>query len=334
MKNLPLIRTLGLWILISAVAVYVYSNIQRSNEKEDVYYVYLEGARIIKGENPYQRVLGSDMLHNDKFSTYFPGIYLISASVQLAGFESFEDWHEAWTVLNIGILFLIGLLILLDLEKRSSLLLALFGIIVLYFHSYSIIILRINHIDFIAILFLVLSLKVIERNPFLSMVFFGLSLSMKHMAIFAAPLYLFALRDTFGWKKSIVYWVTGIGLPIVVFSLPFIIWNAQGFFKSILFSATRLSGSHFKTIAASTLIGAEGLIGKLPMLLLFIIVFYLNYRKKLEIRTSVFLILAIFIGYNSVLFVQYLIWPIAGMILMLPEMYRVALPDAYSHQQQ
>jgi uncharacterized membrane protein len=308
------------------MAVYVYSNLERSNEKEDIYYVYLEGSRILKGENPYERVLGSDMLHNDKFSTYFPGIYLISASIQVAGYDDFEGWHEVWTILNIGILFLIGLLIFLDLEKRSSLLLAIFGLIILYFHSYSIIILRINHIDFIAILFLVLSLKVIERKPLLSLVFFGLSLSMKHMAIFAAPLYLFTLRDSIGWRRSFTYCVAGIGLPIVVFSLPFIIWNAQGFFKSILFSATRLSGSHFKTLAASTLVGAEGLIGKLPMLLLFFIIYYLNYTRKIGIRTGVFLILAVFIGFNSVLFVQYLIWPVVGMILMLPELYRAVAP--------
>ena len=40
--------------------------------RQDVYYAWVEGARILENENPYARILDGDMLNNDKYATYFP----------------------------------------------------------------------------------------------------------------------------------------------------------------------------------------------------------------------------------------------------------------------
>src|SRR5687768_7823003 len=53
---------------------------------EDIYYIWLEGKRIINGENPYGRVLTGNMRNNDKYATLFPIAYLLSALIQKIGF--------------------------------------------------------------------------------------------------------------------------------------------------------------------------------------------------------------------------------------------------------
>ena len=42
---------------------------------EDIYYAWVEGGRILNGENPYGRVLAGNMRDNDKYATYFPVFY-------------------------------------------------------------------------------------------------------------------------------------------------------------------------------------------------------------------------------------------------------------------
>lgn len=46
----------------------------------DVYFIYLEGQRLTDGENPYARMLASDMLHNDKYASSLTGTYLAGAA--------------------------------------------------------------------------------------------------------------------------------------------------------------------------------------------------------------------------------------------------------------
>ena len=60
---------LGLsWLLINVTSRFY----QHDDKNEDVYYIYLEGKRIIDGENPYERILEGDMRINKKYPTYFP----------------------------------------------------------------------------------------------------------------------------------------------------------------------------------------------------------------------------------------------------------------------
>ncbi|MBE0699080.1 MAG: hypothetical protein IH586_19345, partial [Anaerolineaceae bacterium] len=40
-----------------------------SNQKVDTYYLFLDGKRIAEGQNPYSRILDSDMRENQKYTT-------------------------------------------------------------------------------------------------------------------------------------------------------------------------------------------------------------------------------------------------------------------------
>jgi hypothetical protein len=65
----------------------------------DINYVFIEGQRILAGENPYSRVHSGDMRTNRKYATYFPAYYELSAVTQLAGLRDFEPWVGAWRCL-------------------------------------------------------------------------------------------------------------------------------------------------------------------------------------------------------------------------------------------
>ncbi|MGC9359398.1 MAG: hypothetical protein ACP5G7_03360 [Anaerolineae bacterium] len=56
---------------------------------EDIYYAYIEGQRLVAGENPYERILQGGMLTNDKYATYLPLFYLFFARLQMAGWRSY-----------------------------------------------------------------------------------------------------------------------------------------------------------------------------------------------------------------------------------------------------
>src|SRR5690242_5186208 len=51
----------------------------------DIYYNWVEGRNILSGQNPYARILSSDMRVNKKYPTYFPLIYFLSTVSQKLG---------------------------------------------------------------------------------------------------------------------------------------------------------------------------------------------------------------------------------------------------------
>jgi uncharacterized membrane protein len=86
---------------------------------------------------------------------------------------------------------------------------------------------------------MVLSLGVFGKYRKVSLLFFSFSLAIKQIAIFLAPLYLiWEYHHSRSLKKTIIAGLWIISIPLIS-SLPFILWNMEGFFKSIAFSATR-----------------------------------------------------------------------------------------------
>ena len=96
-------------------------------------------------------------------------------------------------------------------------------------------------------------------------------------------------------------------VPLVV-SLPFLIWNAEGFVRSILFSATRYPDDHFDAPSLDALFGAYGIPAKIPMLLLVSLTYALASLHRLPVYASLLLVMSAFFGFNSVLFRQYVVW--------------------------
>nr|WP_275332196.1 hypothetical protein [Nodosilinea sp. TSF1-S3]MDF0366160.1 hypothetical protein [Nodosilinea sp. TSF1-S3] len=295
---------------------------------QDIYYIWLEGKRIVVGENPYSRVLASDMRSNDKYATYFPLAYLVSALVQKLGFSDFLNWLYLWRPLSF--LFHTGIVALV-LRAFCLRGLWLFGSVaagILLTGRWSVYVARVHHLEFAAVFFLLLSLRLLKDRTRWALLAFSLSLGIKQIAIFLLPLYLIYLWQSAVESKRIQ--VAGMGLltilsiPVLT-SLPFLVWDGEGFVKSMLFSATRAGSSHIEgapsldVILAQSLPWWVGLKAKLPMLLLMGLVYLSFVTEKVTILACSALVMMVFLYFNSVLFLQYFLWPLSLTLLALVE---------------
>ncbi|MBD2106753.1 hypothetical protein H6F49_07285 [Nodosilinea sp. FACHB-13] len=296
---------------------------------EDIYYIWLEGKRIIAGENPYARVLASDMRDNDKYATYFPLAYLLSGLVQKLGFPEFLDWLYLWRPLSFSFHMGIVALALRYFCARGLWLLGFAASAVLLLGRWSVYVTRVHHLEFAAVFFLMLSLVFLREKPRLSLLAFSISLGIKQIAIFLLPLYLVHLwvngtKDrriqAVGWGFLII-----LSIPFLT-SLPFLFWNTESFFKSILFSATRAGSLHVEGAPSLDVIFSQnmpwlvGLKAKLLMLLLMGLVYLSFWKERITILASSAVVMMVFLYFNSVLFLQYFLWPLSLTLLALVEL--------------
>ena len=326
-KNRRLIAILCIFLIVflGIIVNIKLLNLWEYNPKgNDIYYTWLEGKRLLAGENPYVRVLAGNMRENDKYATYFPLFYLLSALTQWFGFRDYSAWIDLWRPIFLAFNIGIGLLIFYQFYQNRLLLIGLFSSLFWLFSRWTIYVNKVVHLEFIAIFFLLLSLILLPRKKYLSFILFGCSLAIKQIAIFLLPLYLiWAWQLTEENKfKEVVTALLFICLIPGILSLPFILWNAEGFFKSILFSATRLPDSHLKAASLDALIRVNypavvGLKAKLPMLFLMGLVFLGSIKRQIGIYTSVLLMMAVFINFNSVLFLQYFCWVVPFIPLVI-----------------
>ena len=295
-------------------------------EEQDIKALFSDANRLQQGINPYSRVLelDSDIIWNQAFATYLPTFYLIASLTQEIGLEDFIQWLGFWRVIflvaNLAIAYL---LFFIPYHRYNSILFAIIAALFWLFNRWTLHMTMIYQIDFIAIFFMLFSLVTWPRHKILSLLAFGFSLSVKHIAIFMIPLYIIWIWQSVE-NKSIKQFlqlnlVMG-SIPLSV-SAPFLIWNAKGFVKSIFVSATRISESHFGAPAIDTLLGLSGIPAKLPMLILMALIFLAAWFKKISHNTAALFILLIFVDFNSVLFRQYMTWAFPIMPLVICETF-------------
>ncbi|PSN12470.1 hypothetical protein C7293_20040 [filamentous cyanobacterium CCT1] len=303
---------------------------------EDIYYIWLEGKRIIAGENPYARVLASDMRANDKYATYFPLAYLVSALVQKLGLPTFLNWLYLWRPLSFSFHMGIVALTLKFFCRRGLWLLGFVAAAILLLGRWSLYITRVHHLEFAAIFFLLLSLMLLQSKPRSALLAFSLSLGIKQIAIFLLPLYLIYLwiNGDKRIKDVLLGFLIILSVPVLT-SLPFLIWNAEGFFKSIMFSATRLGSLHIDGAPSLDIILSQnlpwlvGLKAKLLMLSLMGLIYLSFWREKVGIFASAALVMMVFLYFNSVLFLQYFLWPLSVTLLALVERMPPLMPQRH-----
>lgn len=307
--NLKTIACMAL-IIIVGIAVYLALRDQRTAYFQDVFFNHREGQRILNGINPYARVLHGDMLHNEKYATLFPLFYELSAGVQMLGLHDFDLWIEFWKFVFLLAYLGIALIIFQAPHKRGLTTLGLFGAFFVLLNRWSLDLIVITDIDFIPIFLLVASIVLIPKHRVLSYLLFGLSLAIKQVAIFMLPVYLIWAWQASGRRFTRLFLrdVILIGLIPILSSLPFLIWNWEGFIKSILFSTTRISIASRGVLSLDALLGWSGILAKLPMLVLLLFIYILVWQKKLKPGLTALLILVVFAGLNSVSYPSYLAW--------------------------
>lgn len=287
--------------------------------KNDVYYAWLEGQRILENENPYARILEGDMLNNNKYATYFPAFYLFSALTQLLGFRDYESWIGLWRYLFLFFHLGIGVVLFWSYYRLKQILLGFVVLTIWLFSNWAVLITYIAHIDFIPVFFLVLSLVLFKKRPLLALLFFSISLAIKQIAIFLVPLYLIWLwqKEKGDVKRTAVGIVVLGSIPLIT-SLPFFIWEPLGYIRSIMFSMTRYAyqGYSFSNMISE---GGGGMVTRLPMIMTMGLIMGLAWQKKLKLYSSALLIMLTFAALTPVLFPQYEIWVIALLLLALQD---------------
>jgi len=307
-----------------------YNMFNRDNkftlEEQDIYAIFSEGDRIQEGINPYARSLDVESIEwNQVFATYLPISYIFAWLTQEIGLEGFLEWLGFWRVIfliaNLGIGYL---LFYIPYHRHNNLAFAALASLFWFFNRWTLHMTMIYHIDFIAIFFFLLSLVTWPKNKIISLLAFGTSLGVKHIALFTIPLYTIWIWQIAEEKRSLKSFVllnlVMISIPLAV-SSPFLALNAKAFIKSIFVSATRISESHFGAPSIDTLLGLTGIPAKLPMLSLMAITFLGAWKKKIKPYSASLLIIIIFIDFNSVLFRQYMTWVSPLVLLALCETF-------------
>lgn len=284
---------------------------ERQLKGSDIYYIWIDGKEIESGSNPYSKIHSSDMIHNNKYSTYLPGFFLFEVLLIKLGIDDFEKFFPVWQF-SVTVLFsLIAVIIFQTIFERStSLALALLAAMFWTLGRWSFGALRIWQIDFLAILILIIAyLKVSTRSSqAISFLLLGLSLSIKQIGIFAVPLFLIELIRNKPQKLAQLFLVLScLGLIPLLVSAPFLFLDAEAYLKSLFFSVTRNPGG-LKLETIDQALGVIGLPAKIPLLLSLFIVYFLFFKARISLSQGILLSFLAFVSFNSVLFKQYFPW--------------------------
>lgn len=321
MKYFKIIALVILIISAVGLAVHLHTNFSSYNTtQEDIYSLYADGNLLVSGQNPYARILSGNMRENQKYPTYFPLFYLLSALTQWAGLEDFTRWLSFWRVVFLVFNLGIAAAIFIPLYRRGQTLLAVFAGLFWLFNRWTVQVSRIAQIDFLPVFFLVGSLLLFPKRQRASLLLFSLSLAVKQIAVFLAPLYLVWVWQSSGkkpFREVIAATAVIASIPALV-SLPFIFWNAEGLVRSIFFSATRNPGGFLGSgLSVDQHLGLLGVPARLPMLGLMALVYILAIQRRIGRFLSVLLTMSTFAYFSNVLFQQYLIWPIPFIPLVM-----------------
>ncbi len=319
LKKLALVLSIATALLFIATAIPSLQDNRPRGPGTDIGATYREGARICKGINPYSRIIveGDDGIK--KPPTYFPGFYLsVCALIKLTGIKDYNEFCPVWTGINAFLCFFLGAAFWYTLWKKQLYLEAVFASVLLFYGRWSSNEMFGLMIDIPGVLPLVLSILLFDRYRKASYLMFGLSLCMKQIGIFIAPLFLIWALVERGERKpfqAVLECVVWCALLPVIMLAPFMYDDFKGTILSILHSAVRRSGRVtrywlLKDIPFSQTVMLFG-----SMFLVYLLAFF----QRLPRGTSAFLVMICFISFNRIYFPQYSFWPIALVPFVLLE---------------
>ncbi len=295
---------------------------------EDIFWAWGEGERLVKGENPYARILAGNMQENHKYPTYFPLFYELSGLTQWAGLHNYEPWIAFWRVIFLAFNLAIAAALFTLIYPRGQLIAAAFAACFWLFNRWTLYVSQVAHLDFIPIFLLIVSLSLFRKHRWVSLLLYSLSLGIKQIGIFVAPLYLIWTWQAVEvksdrLKQTLLAALVIASVPLAT-SLPFIAWNAEGLVKSVLFSVTREPADDLRLASLDAWMGWLGWPGRLPMFALLVLTYVLAWRRKVGLYTGPLLVMATFVSFNTVFFRQYVAWIVPLLPLVLCDLWDAA----------
>jgi uncharacterized membrane protein len=250
------------------------------------------------------------MRNNDKYATYLPHFYLLSAGAIKLGLQEYPQhlafWRIVFALCNAGV----GVLLFFLIWPRRGLLLAVFGVLFWFASRWNVRVSLTANIDYPAVFFLLLSFWLLPRHRLWAFLALSLSLGFKQLDIILVPLFLIAV-----WQaerehriRAVLVASAVLASTLVVTSIPFLVANPEAFLKSMIFEAVRDPVGHIRAQALGDVLGFSGAASRLPFFVLIALVYGLFWRRKIGLYTAGLLAMASFISTNPVLFIQYFTW--------------------------
>jgi uncharacterized membrane protein len=279
------------------------------DRNDDIYFTFLEGDRLLSGVNPYARVLEGDMQENEKYATYLPLFYYLSAGVQRLGLVEYPQWLAFWRLVFLLACSWIAICIFLRAWATRLKVFAVAASLFWLFNRWTLHVSISADLDFLPLALLLTSWALIGKRPRAALVVFGTSIAIKHYSVFLAPLILMSIWRTSPdpkariWKDLLL-----LGSVPLIASLPFLFLDAEAFVKSILFSVSRNPMATGDIYSLDALLGWSGWAARIPMIGLLGLIYVAVWRGRLGAYASSLLVLATVTFFNSVFFTSYMVW--------------------------
>jgi uncharacterized membrane protein len=313
-------------ILAAAIAMHVG---QWKDEYlgSDIKSIYETSRDLSLGNNPYDSILPGRR-DDEKYATYLPLFYIFGALIHKLGAQDFIPWIGVWRIGNLAANVGIGALLFAAFYQRRLLLMAIFAVLFWFFNRWTLYITVNGQIDLPPVFCLVASLLLFRTSRKLSFVLLGVSLALKHIGIFVVPLYLIWV-----WQSSeqarlrhvalAAIWIAAI--PTII-SLPFVLWNAESFRASMVYSLTREAENHFKVASLDELLTVmypwfSGILARIPLIAMMLLIYLGTLRRQIPLFFGVLLVMSVFIDFNSVVFRQYFTWLVPVALLALCDVF-------------
>lgn len=313
-------------LLLVLSTIYVFSLVKKANWKaewefadSDLTHEFKAAMEVKKGINPYKRILGGDLLVNQKYATFMPLYYYTLIFVDSFSNNDYDRFLEIYRDMLSCAQVLTGLLFYIYFRGKKNRLMGFAAMLFFLFNRWTINILSDGKSDSLAMCALVASLFLYKSHFRLSFFLFGVSLGMKHIGIFLSPIYALPIIFRTRSVKEYLIDVLVFCIPTLLPALHFILNSPLSFFYSMLFNITR---QHYTT---SVSFGFEKLLvlydvgvknnsllfyilPRLPLIILTGINVLLLFLKKTKISWYALASIFIFVAVNPVLIDQYMTW--------------------------
>ncbi|WP_114993600.1 hypothetical protein [Synechococcus sp. UW179A] len=306
---------LGIALVIATIVIHHLWGLRGAERltSKDIYYVWEEGKSIADGVNPYARIIGKSLRDNNKYPTYLPLSYYFVAILDRIGFQSFFDFIRVWRPFNVFCHLGIAIVTFSTYNQQRKPISGLIACSILLLGRWSAYIVNVQHLEFAAILPILLAGQQLNRRPKFSALMFGLSLSVKHIGIILLPSFLLGLEPErvssdkqFKGKQLITYGAIALAIPLII-SIPFLLDQPSGFLLNVLFSTTRDFRDHGNATGTRMILtGVDGT--RLLMVVLIAMNWIAQIKEKINFWFASTITLLIFLQFNAVIFAQYYIW--------------------------
>jgi hypothetical protein len=316
LKDRFLIVKIVLVIGIVLLALYVrLPGLYLNTKYRDIYFVWEEGRRIAAGVNPYARVEQSDMIHNEKYPTYLPPIYLVAAFAVKTGCKDFPTFLIFWRTLILIFDIAIGLFLYFYSARRGKFYTGLLCLFIWLFARWGLYVWEIANTESLILLLMILSLYYWDKKPRTAALLFGAALGIKHFGVVLLPVLLARSKDSREGLWRLVYI---LAVPALL-SLPFFLWSPAGFSNAMVFSVVRESGSHLMedSLSIGILFGRYGFYSRLFLFAVYGIYWIAAIREKWNLWLAAAVAFFLFVSFNPVLYTQYFAWSLPFGLLYL-----------------